>query len=530
MAYRSLRLAAMLAAIWAVLAMALGLAIWSPTGGLYTARHEGDTLHLADIVMRQVGGAWPHLDYMSPLGLLSTWPIAVLVGAGWGMGRAILLSQILLGALLLPALWWVAWSRFKDFWGLALGGACLVLAMALVHGKDLTVLSISMHYNRWGWAIAFVPLTLAVLPPVRSAPWAEGVIIGLSVAILALMKVTYAVAVVPVVLAALAMRGERQVLSVAFGAGLSVVALLTLLAGPAYWVAYVGDLVGARESTVRSAPGESFLGVITEPAYLAGSLLAFAVVVLWRQAGRDQEGALLLLALPGFFFVTYQNFENDPQWLYLLGVLVLAVGMTLKGAHRSVSWVLGVAIFAVASPSFLNLATSPFRHLAVAKTTYSQLVPGREEMRDLMFRSARLQTVMARRPVDGVGEAAQTPALLNRVELPDCRLETGMAAMFEAMAARVVALGHGGRPMLEADLFNSLWLYNSEIPALAGGSPWHYGALPGVEAAEVLLVPTCPILPKVRRQMLAQLSEDGWSLNAIGGDDLFLLLELQRPK
>jgi len=36
-------------------------------GGLYVDRHEGDTLHLTEIVLRMAGGEWPHLDHMSAI-------------------------------------------------------------------------------------------------------------------------------------------------------------------------------------------------------------------------------------------------------------------------------------------------------------------------------------------------------------------------------------------------------------------------------------------------------------------------------
>ena len=57
-------------------------------GALYIAQHEGDTLHLADIVFREVQGQWPHLDFMTPIGLLATAPITLFIWAGLGFGYA----------------------------------------------------------------------------------------------------------------------------------------------------------------------------------------------------------------------------------------------------------------------------------------------------------------------------------------------------------------------------------------------------------------------------------------------------------
>jgi len=46
-------------------------------GGLYVDRHEGDTLHLAEIVLRMSQGEWPHLDFVTPLGLMAFAPISL---------------------------------------------------------------------------------------------------------------------------------------------------------------------------------------------------------------------------------------------------------------------------------------------------------------------------------------------------------------------------------------------------------------------------------------------------------------------
>ncbi|MEZ5768654.1 MAG: hypothetical protein R3D80_14050 [Paracoccaceae bacterium] len=40
-------------------------------------------------------------------------------------------------------------------------------ALALVYGGTDPAISMSMHYNRWAWAAAFVAVALAVLPRTR---------------------------------------------------------------------------------------------------------------------------------------------------------------------------------------------------------------------------------------------------------------------------------------------------------------------------------------------------------------------------
>ena len=52
-------------------------------GALYIAQHEGDTLHLADIVFREVQGQWPHLDFMTPIGVLAMTGFSRIVNTDW---------------------------------------------------------------------------------------------------------------------------------------------------------------------------------------------------------------------------------------------------------------------------------------------------------------------------------------------------------------------------------------------------------------------------------------------------------------
>ena len=76
-------LCAFLVAVWAVLG---GIAL--AKGGFFLAKHEGDTFHLLQIVFRMTGGEWPHLDFMTPIGIMAFAPIALFVEMGAGVGKA----------------------------------------------------------------------------------------------------------------------------------------------------------------------------------------------------------------------------------------------------------------------------------------------------------------------------------------------------------------------------------------------------------------------------------------------------------
>lgn len=530
MRYRGWALAGGLLALW----VAFGGALLAK-GGLYLAKHEGDAMHLVEIALRQAGGGWPHLDFMTPIGMAAGAPIALFVALGYGVGVSILAAQVLVAALLLPALWWVGVSRMGLGWGLLFGAVALALCTAVVHGEAEPSLSISMHYNRWAWAISFVALAVAVLPSARRAQGADGAILGLAVAALALIKVTYAAAFLPPILLALALRRQGRALVAALVAGLAVILVVTVWAGPGIWPAYIGDLLATARSEIRSNPGASFAGVVVLPAYLGGSLVALGGVMLLRQAGRDTEGLLLLTLLPGFFYVAFQNYGNDPQWLYLVGILLLVLRPE-AGVTNGLGWdmrqalaLAGLAAFTLGLPSAINIAWSPFRHLTMPAALYGPLFPRAERHGDIFFVTQRSGRVLGRAPLPGFALPDTEPALLNGAALPECQLDQGTVPIFDAMARRLEEMGQAGRPILTADLFSSLWLFG-DLPPLPGGAPWYYGGLPGGEAAELVLVPDCPILPRARRAVLEEIAARGWTLREVARDPVFRLMEIQRPE
>jgi len=283
-------------------------------GGFYLGKHEGDAIHLADIVLRMGAGQWPHLDFMTPIGVLAAAPMALFTALGFGIGHAILLGQILVALLMIPPTVWVAESRLTGYWRHVFVGYVVVLCLAVVHGEANSAISISMHYNRWAWAISYLVLLVTILPPLHERhPLGEGVLIGLGTAALALIKMTYFVALAPVVLIGLVARRLWGSLAAAVLAGLAVMAVVTLLAGPAFWLAYIRDLATVALSTVRERPGEQFTMIIGGAAFIAPNLAMIAIVIVLRQIGRLTEGLVLFLLYFPFSYIVYQNFGNDPQ-------------------------------------------------------------------------------------------------------------------------------------------------------------------------------------------------------------------------
>lgn len=514
-------------------------------GGFYIAKHEGDTLHLTQMVLRMASGEWPHLDFQTPIGVLAMAPIALFVKLGWGIGHALLLSQVLVAVVALPAIWWVAFSRFAPLWGAVFGGFSLVMILALVHGETEFSTSFSMHYNRWAWALSFLAIALAVLPArgVKSAV-ADGFVIGLALAALVLIKVTYAVAFLPPILVALMVLRAWRTIRVGALAGLALAAVVTLAVGtPLFWLAYLRDLATVAASDVRPQPGLGWSAILSAPAFLGGNLVTVGAVILLRQAGRMCEGLVLLLLVPGFAYVTYQNFGNDPQWIGLVALLLVMLEPA-REIRNAMGWnvtkgigLAAVACFAFAAPSALNLIYSPFRHLRTDTAEYLPILPGPGAHEDLYTGALRAQQVVGKVALDGPGSAFaaytdpqvrdDTLAGFRGETLPECSIDVGMVAWFRAISDDLKASGLAdGTSAFVADVLSSYWLYGAFKP-LEHGAPWYYGGLPGFENADYLLVPLCPLSPRVRKLVLAAVDAAGAELDEVRRTETYILFAIR---
>ncbi|MFQ6553865.1 glycosyltransferase family 87 protein [Aestuariibius insulae] len=491
-----------------------GFALWQ--GAFYLTHHEGDTLHVSEIVFRMAAGEVPHLDFMTPIGGLAFAPFASFVEGGMGLGRSILWSQAGAALLLTPIAWWVAVSRLNFVNGLLFGALIPVLCLAVIHGKVETGLSISMHYNRWCWALSFLVIMLSVFESRRRSDLFDGVLIGALMTGLVMIKVTYFAAFAPVVLLALVLRSAWRSLAAALGTGLVIAAGLTLWLGADYWFAYLGDLLEVSQSDLRSEPGLPLLGIVTDPEYRGAWLAAVVAVIFLRQSGRQREGLLLLVLLPAFIYVTYQNFGNDPQWLLLLAVMLIALrpepGMTngFGWDMRQASHILIAVVLAFGLPSYLNMAYSPVTMANQDPDEYEPLFLEDNVHADLQLIRVRTLRADAKIALDTEGmplasradpEERDDPTVFQGETLPFCTVDNGIPIYMEEIAEDLTEAGFGASRIFFADLFSSIWLYG-DFERLEGGSPWYYSGLPGWESADYLLVPLCVIYSDVRTKTL----------------------------
>lgn len=510
-------------------------------GGFFVGKHEGDTLHMAEIVLRMARGDWPHLDFMTPIGVLAMAPMALFVKLGAGLGHSIFLAQILVALVLLPAVVRTATSRFTPLIGLLFAAYVMILCVALVHGEAEQSVSISMHYNRWAWAIVYTIVPLAVLSPAsgRARPWLDGGLIGLGLGLLVLVKVTFFVAIAPAVLIALCARKSWSMLAAGALAGLAVAAATTIVAGPTFWLAYLGDLATVAASEIRAAPGMDFHAVAASPTHIGASMALLATIIFLRQSGRMTEGMVLLFLMPGLIYVTYQNFGNDPQWLILVAALALSL-RPQAGLTNGRGWELrqcltyaGLAALAFGLPSLINLAYSPIRHHLMDTEDFLPLLPAQTKHHDVLAASKRMYGVITTSQGDQPGmpfevyfDKAEHPDLadLNGEKLPYCEQIGGLVAWFDWVAKDLMAAGYSGKRIMTTDFYSSFWMFGDFEP-VPRGAPWYYGGLPGIENADYILVPVCPIGDKLRTLMLSALGEAGYRLTEVRRTPVYILVQ-----
>jgi hypothetical protein len=513
-------------------------------GGLYLDTHEADTYHLLDILFRMERGLWPHVDFVTPLGVLSFLPIVAFLNEGFGVGAALLWSQILVAALLWPLVTYAAWSRLPPGLAYYFGIVTLGLVLALTYGGATSGVSISMHYNRWSWAVSFVMLLLALVPSRgRTRPVLDGALIGALAMALLMLKITYFVSLVPPVALALLIGAERRAFVVATISGVVVFGAATMAFGPAHWVGYLADLRNVSSSDVRPFVGVPFAVIVGGPQFVGGVILAALSALFMRRAGRDGLALVFLLLVPGFLYVTYQNFGNDPQWLVLLPVLLLALrpvesvaevaGFDLKSAMT----VSAVAAFALFFPSFANNALSPLKHHGLPPALYLPMLPGPALHQDLFVRNDRAHTMTAEVHLDRALPAwsayseivgRDDPPSFGGVSFPHCELLAGSRAYFTEFTAGLKRAGiPDGSQFLTADILSTFWLFGAYAP-LQGGAPWYYADLSGLENADYVLIPKCPFLASVQRIMIRDLNAAGLTPRLELDNELFALFSLDR--
>lgn len=519
--FRPLLLVGQVTILWAMLAAILLL-----PGRLMISGIEADVLHALDGALRVQAGALPHLDFPTPLGLIAFGLPALGLAQGLGPGMALIAANLAVAAFLLPMLVWLGVTRLSPWTALVVSVWALAEAGGLVHDSTVATTTFALFYNRWGWAV-FTCLALLMLVPARTARTAsgDGLMLGAGLAFLALLKMTYFLALALPVLVWLVAGRRWHALAVATLTGLAVMAAVTVRAGPGIWPAYLGDLIMVANSDIRPRPGLSLAEIVASPAYVLGSFALLGGIIALRLAGLRGPGLQLLMLLPGAIYVTYQNWANAPVWLVTLAVaLHEARGRMDSGARilalpaRGVLGGLALVALTQVGPHAINMLASPLRHLGADPADY--LDPfDRPGWDDLMFLKERAAMAMAQVPVilpeeppsDPRSAAEILPVTFMGRSFPACTSTSGLIAQYRERARALAALPDlDPDRVLTADLVNATWAMAGGNP-LPGASPWYYGGRAGFDAADWILVPACPFGAQARQLILSELAATGWA-------------------
>ncbi|MCP5075111.1 MAG: hypothetical protein GY947_17695 [Rhodobacteraceae bacterium] len=498
---------------------------------------DGDALHMTQTALRMAAGETPHLDFQTPLGAMAFLPITTFLGLGYDIGHAFAYAPVLIGFICLPALYWVAISRFNPFLALAYTVVFMALLLSYLHGGLKPTVTASMYYNNWCWAVSMLVVAVAILPGPdnRSAKLFEALILGFGLGFLTLTKATYAVFLLPGVVLALVGRQDwvRFVAGLFFG--LMFLTVFTLpLGGFAYWAGYIGDLRAVIGSNVRQNPGVDLSGLLISPQYVAGSFGLIAAVIFLRQAKLAQQGLLLLMFGVGWILITYQNWQNDPHWLALAGLLLLPMSREITLYNRF-GWPLKNAIHVVAVgllftglPLTYAQVQSVLVHTGLNADKFAPAMIVADQTDGIWFRKKDSRGLQATVPNPALAGPVAKPAILAGETLPECGKVNGLVAGLQETGRRIDAIPDtSGKTALYADWVNAVWLFSGLEP-LPNGAPWYYGGAPGFANADYLIVPLCPMGPPIRRIILEQLAADPELIfEEVSRDDLFILLARQ---
>ncbi|MEM7718064.1 MAG: hypothetical protein AAF222_02600 [Pseudomonadota bacterium] len=501
----SLRSWSVLAIIW----LAFSTLILAP-GHLVITSHWGDAMHLVDILDRMSHGQKPHIDFVTPLGELAFWPVAALMDAGLPTGRAFLIVQIILAGGLAAAALAVASLRMPKTWALVFACAIMVTTLAVTHGRPELSLSINVHYNRWCWALAFVALVITLIPSARADQW-EGVLVGGLFALLALIKVTYFVAFLPLAILGLVLTRQTRLLIPACATGIGIALILTLFWGFDYWLAYASDVLYVASAAPRPNAGHGLVTVLSGPYMLSSTVLAgFAVFLLYRE-GLARHALLFVCTFLTSAYVSDQNAGHDPLFLGFAALLLLVWAKDLRGPPHLGLIAAAFGFVIALAPNVINLASSPLRAVLADPASFVPLVIGSDRHQDILIdRRAVLFGGQTHFATDGqrtyFGQAASTPFTFLNEPLPTCESQLSpsyFASIADDLKERNLAQG---QTIFVADFLSPLWLFGNH-PPLEGAAPWSYGGLHGARNADFVLVPVCPNRASVYRRILSALDE-----------------------
>ena len=496
-------------------------------------------MHMLDATLRMLDGEMPHLDFMTPIGVLGFAPVAGFLALGFTVGKATLLANAAVLAVMLPAVWWISATRFSKGQAYYFGAIMVFTLMAVVYGGGSSSISLSMYYNRWAWGLAYIVLAVVLFAPRRELGerWVAPLTIGLGMAALLMLKMTFFVPLALAVTLILLAQKQARLLLHAVLVGAVAGGILVAWLGVDFFWAYMQDLLAiTRTASGRVNAGTDFSVVVASPHTLASTLILFAALIMFRKSGRMNQGLVMLILAPAFAYITYQNWGNDPKWLHLVILYIWAnlpeederTAFDLPARQSGIALI--VAAFTFIFPSIFAMATTPFRVLAATTEDYLPL-PINGGVSDIWLTEGHVNKLVVMRGLEGRAPMTDDaePTVIDGFTYPDCRVSNELVAQFVGMAEQVEALDFArGKPVITADVLNVSWMLG-DVGRVHGAAPWYYGDDSGIDEAAFLMVPLCAVKQSLRAAMVSQFQDANYGLEEVYRSDLMVLYEVSKP-
>lgn len=308
------------AALAALAALALGL-LTAPAAVISDVPF--DLFIPLDAGWRAANGQWPHLDYHTPVGALYHALYGLCVLALGRTERVLLVAPVLGAVPVVAAALWVSVGRLEPLHRalFVVWAGCCAMSPRLLDGPDLAFLA---SYNRIGWALVAVGLVqLAVPRPADRSEAVEGAVLTAILLALALLKITYFVALGLGCGLALALVPTNRRLAVGAGAASWGVLAAFALVSELPW-AYLDDLGRAAASylaTSERTGADKLAADLVANAPTLGLAAAMAAGA-WR-FGDERRAAAAVGAVLALGLLTAQQ-SHDHHVPALLVAVVLA--------------------------------------------------------------------------------------------------------------------------------------------------------------------------------------------------------------
>ncbi|MDB5685598.1 MAG: hypothetical protein JWR77_187, partial [Rhizorhabdus sp.] len=356
------------------------------SGGIIVKYYVHDMFVLFDAMWRGSLGQTPHIDFHTPIGQAYYWPFRLLGAFGDHDALSIIHAHVLVGALLTAGMLATLQRRLSP--ALLMAAAFTLLALAMTprdidHG--ITGYSWLAPYNRWSWAILLLAALVAALPPQRERRWIDGIVLGVAIALLFYMKLTFFVAAVGLVVVGLVLR------QLAWPTALIALAvcLACALGVEATWHNHAAYLADLRMAFHASAGAQNRLGLYkllrTVRLGAGFGMLVVAILWLWRPMLSPWrwlilwwKPLLLSAAIIGAgLFVTIQN---HPNFEFAHGVIAVLVAIELarrRDPERPMAWRKGALVALAALAMILPAmdAASIFAHAIESRGNHICPVP-----------------------------------------------------------------------------------------------------------------------------------------------------------